>query len=561
MIRTNFNNPFVGLRPFESDESLLFFGRQTQTMEILQRLHYYHFVAITGGSGSGKSSLIRAGVIPSLKAGYLVLSRDQWIIAIMKPGQSPIRNLVNAIFEQSDLKHVGLSSKELEKKISKQGTDAVLEFLKSFIRSNSNLLLLVDQFEELFRFSIDKKDFNKTDEAISFVNILLELSRQTELPVYVMTTMRSDFIGDCEQFYGLPEAMNQSQYIVPRLNRIQLENIIEGPIRLYSGNINPALTARLLNDAQLVKDELPLLQHALMRIWDTEKIIDKNGELDLGDYKRIGGIEKALSNHADEALQGMSAAELNLTKKIFQALTGIDENGRKIRRPARLNELQAVSGADKEIILSIINRFIEGNKCFLVINKLENENDLLIDISHESLIRQWSILNAWVDEEAESGKMFLRLSESARLYSENKKDLLAGNELHQILQWFYSFSPGKKWTQRYDSGYEKNIQYLKESEKEEQKQRLIKLRNRRLLIASLIFIIIIISGFAYSIYQNNIRNKKALALNYWKSSQSARSDNNFLDALHLVAGAAVASNDQELIQKFLIDGEAYLPRT
>ena len=555
------NNPFVGLRPFESDESLLFFGRQTQTMEILQRLHQYHFVAVTGGSGSGKSSLIKAGVIPRLKAGYLVNFNDHWVIATMKPGQSPMYNLIDAILDQSDLKNNGLTSTVIQERISEQGVNAIVDILKLLLKSNSNFLLLVDQFEELFRFSIDKKDLNKTDEAIDFVNILLGLLKQSELPVYLVITMRSDFIGDCAQFYGLPEAMNQSQYIVPRLNRIQLENIIEAPVRLYNGNINPALTARLLNDAQMVKDELPLLQHALMRIWDTEKITDKNGELDLGDYKRIGGIEKALSNHADEAVHGMSEDQLNLTKKIFQALTGIDENGRKIRKPARLSELEAITGANKGTLLVIINRFIEGNKCFLVINKLASENDLLIDISHESLIRQWSTLNGWVDEEAESGNMFLRLSESARLYKENKKDLLTGNELHQALQWFYSFKPDKIWSQRYNPDYEFNIQYLKESEKEQRKQRLKKIRNRRLLIAALIFIIILISGFAYSIYQNNLKTKKTLALNYWKSSQSAKAENNFLDGLHLVGEAAVASNERDLIRKFLLDGEVYLPYT
>jgi len=558
------DNPFVGLRPFETSESLLFFGRQAQTMEILQRLHQYHFVAITGGSGSGKSSLIKAGVIPRLKAGYLVNINDHWIISVMKPGQSPINNLVDAILDQFDHKNNGLdkiSSATIKEKIREQGTDAIIDVLKLLLRNNSNFLLLADQFEELFRFCIDNKDLSKKDEAIDFVNILLELSKQTELPIYVIITMRSDFIGDCAQFYGLPEAMNQSQYIVPRLNRIQLENIIEAPIRLYSGNINPALTARLLNDSHLVKDELPLLQHALMRIWETEKIIDHNGELDLGDYKRIGGIEKALSNHADEALRGMSAAELDLTKKIFQALTAIDENGRKIRRPAHISELHEVTGADTNTLLSIIDCFIEGNKNFLVKNKINDENDLLIDISHESLIRQWNKLDGWVDEEAESAKMFLRLSEATRLYQQKKKDLLARNELNQMLQWFYSFKPNKLWAQRYNSEYENNIQYLKESEKEEKKQRSIKLRNRRLLVAALIVVIIIISAFAYSIYQNDIRNKKALALNYWQSGQSAKAENNLLDGLHLVAEAAVVSNDKDLIQKFLIDGEVYLPYT
>ena len=94
------SNPFVGLRPFESTESLLFFGRQEQTLELLQRLHQHHFVAVVGSSGSGKSSLIRAGLIPSLKAGYLVDDRDYWMINILKPGENPLYNLAESILSQ-----------------------------------------------------------------------------------------------------------------------------------------------------------------------------------------------------------------------------------------------------------------------------------------------------------------------------------------------------------------------------------------------------------------------------------------------------------------------------
>lgn len=555
------SGPFVGLRPFESEESLLFFGRQNETLELLQRLHQFHFVAVTGGSGSGKSSIIKAGLIPRLKAGYLVNDSDHWAIVSMKPGQSPMCNLAEAILTQPGLLNGDYTVEALQEKIVREGVDALLNVLKPAWASHTNFFLLVDQFEELFRFSLHENTADKKDEAIDFVNILLQFSTQTDLPIYIVITMRSDFIGDCAQFYGLPEAMNQSQYIVPRLNRIQLETTIEAPVRLFNGKINPALTAKLLNDSQLIKDELPLLQHALMRIWDTEMNVDRNGELDIEDYKRVGGIEKALSNHADEALAGMSATELNLSKKIFQALTAIDDNGRKIRRPIRLSQLLLLTGVDEKTLLAIINRFVEDNRSFLVLNKVENKNDLLIDISHESLIRQWGILDGWVDEEAEAGNMLKRLSESATLYAGKKKDLLSGNELHQFLQWYYLFKPDIVWAQRYSVQYQNNIDYLKDSEEEEKKQRFRKRLNRRILIASLLLIIAIISGFAFVIYRNNIKNREALALNYWKSGQTARTQGNVLAGLHLVANAAVTTNNQGLIKDLFVDGEAYLPHT
>src|SRR5215831_105658 len=145
------SNPFVGLRPFESDESLLFFGRHEQTLELLQRLHEHHFVAVVGSSGSGKSSLIKAGLIPALKAGYLVDERDKWMIATMKPGQNPLYNLAEAILQQTGTIDQPLA---LINKIREEGADAIVEILQPlWEKEGTNIFLLVDQFEELFRFS------------------------------------------------------------------------------------------------------------------------------------------------------------------------------------------------------------------------------------------------------------------------------------------------------------------------------------------------------------------------------------------------------------------------
>lgn len=409
-------NPYVGLRPFSVDESILFFGRNDQTIELLQRLHQHHFVAVVGNSGSGKSSLLRAGLIPFLKAGYLVENSDHWFIAIMNPGQSPLYNLAASILLQLNSEADTATTAQLAQKIREEGIEAMLDVLIPVSKErNSNFFLLVDQFEELFRFAMEQKDMAKKNDALDFVNIMLELVQQKVAPFYVVITMRSDFIGDCAQFFGLPEAMNQSQYLVPRLNRIQMKTVIDGPARLYGCKINPTLTSRLLNDLGKIKDELPLLEHALMRIWDSEANANKSGELDMQDYECIGGIEKALSNHADEALSAMSEEDLEITKKIFQALTAIDENGRKIRRPVLLSQLTALTGAGKKQLLGIIDLFIQDKRSFLVINIIGDADDILIDISHESLIRQWNTLGKWIDKESESATSYLQLKEAAIL--------------------------------------------------------------------------------------------------------------------------------------------------
>jgi hypothetical protein len=298
--------------------------------------------------------------------------------------------------------------------------------------------------------------------------------------------------------------------------------VIEGPAKLFGGKFSPALTSRLLNDLGKVKDELPLLQHALMRMWDFEMTQDKSGEIDLKDYERIGGLEKTLSNHADEALNGMKEDELKITKNIFQSLTTIDENGRKIRRPALLSHLAAITGAGKNDILRIINRFIEDKRSFLIINKTTDPDDPLIDISHESLIRQWNTLSQWVDEEGESASYYLQLAEAARLHKLQRKDYMHGSELQIALNWYNKYKPSATWANRYKAGFDETINYLLESEKDEilitKKEKAGKKR-QRLLTYGIATLLIFAGATTFGIYKVTKAKLKAE-----KAEQIAKAD-------------------------------------
>lgn len=515
-------NPYVGLRPFDVDESFLFFGRTKQTLELLQRLHQHHFVAVVGNSGCGKSSLLRAGLIPDLKAGYLVEDGDYWVITIMKPGKSPLYNLAEALLQKIYPSANAEDVSALVQKINEEGVHAILNLVAHFrIEKDENFFLLVDQFEELFRFAMDQKDDVRKYEAIEFVNIILALSQQKIIPFYVVITMRSDFIGDCAQFNDLPEAMNQSQYLVPRLTRMELKMVIEGPAKLYGSRLNTALTSRLLNETVRVKDELPLLQHALMRMWEFETKRDNSGELDLTDYESIGGIEKALSNHADEALTGLTKDELHIAKTLFQALTAIDENGRKIRRPVLLSQLKAITGAGEKQLLAIINLFIKDGRSFLVINKAGDTDDKVIDISHESLIRQWNTLSQWVDEEGESAESYLQLAEATRMHKQKKKDYLSGSELQLALDWYASSKPSATWANRYKEGFDESMEYLNASEaerthslnaekKRKRKQQYLVYAILGLLLIAAVAVIGVIMVNNKAIKKQNIANAKVI---------------------------------------------------
>ena len=470
-------NPFVGLRPFESKEAVLFFGRRDQTKDLLSILHASRFVAVVGSSGCGKSSLIRAGLIPNLQAGFVAGSVDRWNIVTMKPGTSPLQNLATALLSSFHQKPQPAEVDALVGDINLYGVSAVTSFLDEQTKGvKTNFLLLVDQFEEIFRFAAYDDVDEKTDaaqnklnqrmretrreEAADLVSIMLDLVVQESVPVYVVMTMRSDFLGECDAFYGLPEAMNKSQYLVPRLTRQQRQASIENPVVLYGATISERLTDRVLNDMEDERDQLPIMQHALMRTWEKWQI-KKEGPLDLSHYTEAGTVADALSRDAEDALAGLSPEELTIAERMFQALTTADAKGRRLRRPTHLSELAAITGS-RETVLRLIERFRDNNRCFLM---LSEDRDPLVDISHESLIRQWGTLRKWVDEEVKSRELYLRLATDAVRHKAGEVPLWSDPALQLALNWWSKRNPTEAWGRRYHKEFKLTEAFLKASEK------------------------------------------------------------------------------------------------
>lgn len=264
-------NPFPGLRPFETDEYGLFFGREGQSDALIERLQRSHFLAVVGTSGSGKSSLVRAGLLPALRGGMMAGAGSGWRIAIMRPGNDPIGNLANALAEKDVLLEAGggLPPAEAEAVIEatlRRGSLGLVDAARQArLQDHEKLLVVVDQFEELFRFRAARSLSSTGDDASAFVKLLLEASEQRELSIFVVPTMRSDFLGDCAQFQGLPEAINDGQYLIPRMTRDERRFAITGPVGVKRCKITEPLVNRLMNDVGDNPDQLPILQHALMR--------------------------------------------------------------------------------------------------------------------------------------------------------------------------------------------------------------------------------------------------------------------------------------------------------
>ncbi len=537
-------NPFPGLRPFTIEESHLFFGREGQVDEILDKLGKHRSVTIMGYSGSGKSSLVTCGLVPVLYGGFLTDNGPNWQVVAMRPGTSPIANLTESVIRY--LEERGTLSPEdrpiqqaIIRSVLRSGSNGLVEVFKYLKgEGNQNFFLLIDQFEEVIRYR--ETDEESMNEASQFINLVLTAIKQREVPIYVSFSLRSDFIGDCSVFPGLTEVINESNYLVPQMAREQKRLAIEGPVAVGGGRISPRLVKRLLNDIGDNQDQLPILQHALMRTWDYWVQNREAGEpLDIRHYNAIGRIGQALSLHANEAYEELNPNEKEIAEILFKSITEKNQDNQGLRRPAKVSVIAELAGATEDDVISVIERFRKTGRSFLMPGShVRLTGASTIELSHESLMRIWTRLSGWVDEEFESAQMYKRISDAAALYQTGKAGLWRPPDLQLALNWQKKQRPTRVWAQRYDIAFERAIVFLDTSrityEAELKNQELLQRRALRrarafsvvLGIAAVIAILFMIYGFTQSIAAERqaeiARNNEKKALLAEKDANSAR---------------------------------------
>ena len=522
-----YGNPFPGLRAFTQDETTLFFGREGQSKELLKRLQKSRFVALVGVSGSGKSSLVRAGLLHDLNGGLMSAVESDWRVAVFRPGNNPIGNMAHALITQAELGSGEAELEDVEIAVAettlRRGNLGLLELVRRaktkrhkdgrpFLNENENILIVVDQFEEIFRIieqheqlirltqksegnsdlpgttADDQIDHHPKEEASAFVKLLLEATSKEgpskyDENVYIIVTMRSDYLGDTAQFGGMPERINEGQYLIPRMNRDDRRKAIVGPVAVAGGSIAEPLINQLLNDAGENPGHLPILQHALMRMWDLAgPAARSNGGLNLDHYEKIGKLTGALSQHADEAFDELSEEHQKLAAKVFKCLTEKGLANRETRRPMTIADICAVVEAKEADVKKVVECFRKQGRWFLMPPPVKDENtgeikdDLapgtLIDISHESLISNWKKLRQWVNEEAESARTYDRLANRAILKERGEEDFYRGPALQLALKWRHDNAPNAAWARRYHPEYDKAIAFLNASVKDTRKRRL-----------------------------------------------------------------------------------------
>jgi len=494
-------NPFPGLRPFNAEESHLFFGRERHLNEIVRKLNKYRFVSIVGTSGSGKSSLVRAGLLPRLQK-----SDTDWQIAIMRPGENPIHELYDAISQHRG-NPIGKEKEETE--VLVKNHLGLVQLLRGHVSSDKPMLLLVDQFEEIFRYQVAQTDKEKRSDK-QFIELILGAVGQSDVPIHVVLTIRSDFLGDCEQFLGLPEAINDGQFLIPRMNRDEIGKSISGPIAESGSKISPRLVQQLVNEVGSNPDQLPILQHVLMRTWIRwYEEGNHNEPIDLQHYEATGGMAKALSNHAEEAYADLrKGKQRDLATHLFKTITVKGPDNRGVRRPTTVETVSKIADSSPDEIIDVANVFRKEGRGFIMPpHTIKLSDESILDISHESLMRVWDRLREWVDEEGDSADLYQRITNNALLYENDKAGLWRDPDLQIAVDWRERQKPNAAWAEQYNAHFNTATRFIEASENEKRYMLAEKVRRKRITNAALIAFLLALS--VLSIWAVSERNNAA----------------------------------------------------
>jgi ribosomal protein S7 len=424
--------------------------------EVIDRLAERCLLLVHGSSGSGKSSLIRAGVLPRLERQHR-RNRFGWSTAAMRPAGGPLWNLAEALIARDRRSADAKDIDALRRRFDRETAN-----LRSIVSDlpdmrGGRLCLLVDQFEELFQYIRG----GSLEEATLFVDLMTSaLEDDPASPLRVILTMRSDFLGECVRWPKLAGAVNRTQYLLPPMEQAALQDAICRPAELYQGKVDLALADRMIADAQGEQDQLPLIQHALMRLWDLTTVVNGTRHLDISLYERHGPLTRILDQHADEVAGKAEPGnkDLPLVSGIFRALCDLNDAGQPIRRPQTLKELSAITGAPNDDVRTVIDAFRADGVSFLKPYGEEPLDDREpIDISHEALMRCWKRLadrgTGWLWDEFRQGLAWKSLLAQAELFQKNTRNVLSPPTTADRQQWLSSRR--EAWAARYGDNWDK----------------------------------------------------------------------------------------------------------
>lgn len=412
--------PYKGLVYFDcNDEDPKYFhGRTALTDQLLEKIRQGNFLAVMGASGSGKSSVVRAGLLYQLKLGQRLSGSDRWVVKIFRPGKHPLQSLA-WVFVDSDLSEIDQANQAAKAEdLLEAGAVGLSRIVKAF--NVDRVILAVDQFEEVFTLCKDDVERQR------FFECLLNTNEHLGNELTVVLAIRADFYGKCaEQDYaGLASKIQTNLVTVTPMNQEELESAVIEPAWQVGLEVDQDLVTQIIADVDGSPGSLPLLQYALTELWK-QRVVNR---LTLSAYTRLGGVKGTLQKQANEVYQSLSTEEQQIAKRIFLELTQLGEGTEDTRRQVYKRDLVSLQQSS-ELVDQVIQKLADAKLVVtseLIAKGAESERIAVVDVAHEALIRNWPLLREWINENRDALRKKRSIEEDAQEWVDKGKPIESG---------------------------------------------------------------------------------------------------------------------------------------
>ncbi|QSJ15844.1 caspase family protein [Nostoc sp. UHCC 0702] len=502
-IAFNQENPYRGLYAFEAEQAQYFCGRDEAVRTLISRLAESRFLAVIGYSGSGKSSLVKAGLLPQLKSDRLPGS-SQWEIVSFTPGEHPLGKLVDILARQQ--------------------------------QQNQSHLLFIDQFEEIF--TLCQND----DERQAFIRLVTQEIKKPEGQNRIILTIRGDFLNRCADYVEIISLINSvppTSFIVTPMSFTELEEAIEKPAKLHGVNFEHGLVSQIATDVVNRPGALPILQYALKELWRVciEEPDSPQPLLTHKGYEEIGGVIGALDKRATILYQSLTDADQAFARRLFMELVQLGETKEVTRRRTSWDRLDAISDSPQQ--LQRVVGLLAGSQQRLIIT-----DEKIIEVAHEALLIEWKLLNTWIAENQENIRLSRSLEEDCQEWQQrfNKSDeaLLTGAKLAVISEWVNKTQPRltpqeteflRKSLEERDKEIQAELEQAQRLQHEAEAKAKVESQRTRLAIASTILVVLSL-GLGLLLQQRTVEKKHAIAFGgFVETSELLLETGNQLEAM------------------------------
>jgi energy-coupling factor transporter ATP-binding protein EcfA2 len=418
--------PFRGLQVFDQEHAPFFFGREALTQHLVEQLREDRFLAVIGPSGSGKSSLVRAGLVPQIRQGGLPAG-NHWPILLFKPGEDPLGALAARLIPKTvgADKWLPLHRSLLDTlQRDERGLHRVVQVMLASQPDSRRLLVVVDQFEELF--TLCRRD----DARSAFVANLLYASAIAGGQAVVVVTMRADFFGKCAAYPELAARLGERDVLVGPMGEEERCQAIQRPAQVVGLRYEKGLVETILSDLGNEPGTLPLLQHTLLEMWERRR----GSWLTTEAYREIGGVKGAIAGRADAIYTRLTPAQQKAARRVLLRLTQPGEGTEDTRCRAALAELLPAEARSAEV-KAVVQELVDAR---LLTAGKDERGDEIIDVAHEALIRGWPRLQRWLNEDREFLLWRQRLRAALAEWRRTGRDegaLLRGTSLAEAERW------------------------------------------------------------------------------------------------------------------------------